>query len=65
MALYKVRMRSGELIVVEDGRDLTTLSKTLREQGFLQIERRDSDYAPAKMTLVSLMEHAVNSIERS
>jgi hypothetical protein len=65
MALYKVRMRSGELIVVEDGRDLTTLSKTLHEQGFLQIERRDSDYAPAKMTLVSLMEHAVNSIERS
>lgn len=63
MALYKVRMRSGELIVVEDGRDLSTLSKTLREQGFLQVERRDSDYAPARMTLVSIMEHAVNSIE--
>lgn len=64
MSLYKVRMRSGEVIVVEDGRDLTALSKTLREQGFLQVERRDSDYAPARMTLVSLMEYAVNSIER-
>lgn len=64
MPLYKVKLRSGELITIEDGRDLTTLSKTLREHGFLQVERRDSDYAPAKMTLVSLMEHAVNSIER-
>jgi hypothetical protein len=64
MPLYKVKLRSGELITIEDGRDLTTHSKTLREHGFLQVERRDSDYAPAKMTLVSLMEHAVNSIER-
>lgn len=63
MAIFKIRTLAGDLVTVEDGRDLTTLCETLREKGFLQVQRRDSHYSPSLMTLVSFMAQAVISIE--
>ena len=63
MALFKIRTLAGHLVTVEDGRDLTTLCNTLRDLGYLQVQRRDSHYSPSMMTLVSFMAHAVVSIE--
>ena len=65
MAVYKVRLNTGEVITIEDGRDIATLSKTLCEKGHLQAHRRDSAYASAKMTMISVMERAVSLIEVS
>lgn len=63
MAIFRIRTLAGDLVTVEDGRDLTTLCATLSERGFLQVHRHDSAYSASQMTLVSFMAHAVVSIE--
>ena len=63
MAVYTVKIRSGEALVIEDERDLVSLSRTLHDDGFLKVVSNVSAYGGGKLEWVSLMVRAVEYIK--
>lgn len=63
MAVYTVKIRSGDVLTIEDERDLVSLSRTLRDDGFLEVASNVSAYGGGKQEWVSLMVRAVEYIK--
>ncbi|HEV7293241.1 MAG TPA: hypothetical protein VGN79_13075 [Devosia sp.] len=62
MILYKVRLRSGQTILIEDKRSLRALATQLAQEGFVSVRPRSGGYSQTT-TEQALLERAVQSIE--
>lgn len=62
MNVYNVKTRSGEVLTIEDTRDLATISKALHDDGFLQAVLKVSAYNTGELASISVMERAVDYI---
>ena len=62
MTAYRITLHSGQVIVVEDARELRRLSSDLCSDGFVIVRRRAAAYSE-DTTDYSVLERAVASIE--
>ncbi|WIJ24508.1 hypothetical protein [Devosia sp. RR2S18] len=62
MNTFKVTLRSGQILTVEDHRSLTALATQLAHEGFVVVQRRATGYSTSN-TELALMERGVESIE--
>lgn len=58
MAIYTVKIRSGEVLTIGDRRDLASLSKALHDDGLLDIASSVSAHNAGELERILLMKQA-------